>query len=406
MWKVSALPPAGSDELRVSGRSGFYRLTARQTYDFGRASEWISSWRIRFSDGALWPRNTPRTLESIDHNSNVPSKGTRFDRPELDVLRFLAFLMVFFSHAFHSRLFDGGGFGVEVFFLLSAYLITTLLLLEKEKTGDIAAGRFYARRIFRIWPVYYLTLLVAVGLRIAGRDGMTGRFLALFLLPIGNWACVTWGFPNSLIAPLWSVSVEEQFYLAWPFLMRRWLYRLPQIAIGLILVACAARGVLVWIGAGRTATWCNTFAQLDSIATGALVGYYLNGRLPRISAFVRLIFASVSALAFPLAILYGDVSGVKCLATYPIVTAASLGLLLAFLGLPVPNRLWLRYPGKISYGLYAYHLAVLRILPQFRHRWLVALLLTGLIAAISYELLERPILRYKERFAIIRSRAA
>src|SRR4051794_34270800 len=106
----------------------------------------------------------------------VPNKGSkRFYRPELDVLRFLAFLLVFLTHgprlsqdSWFGRVYDDvaqiGVYGLSLFFFLSSYLITELLLQEKERTGRIHLKAFYIRRILRIWPLYFAGLLIGVAL--------------------------------------------------------------------------------------------------------------------------------------------------------------------------------------------------------------------------------------------------
>ncbi len=194
-----------------------------------------------------------------------------FYRPELDVLRFGAFLLVFLSHAFGRihLISYGGGYGVDVFFALSSYLITTLLLAEKERTGTIRAKDFYIRRGLRIWPLYFVFLLLIVPLsHFALHDHLNRKYLALFAIGLGNWACVFWGFPSSIAAPLWSVSVEEQFYGVWPFVAKRFFRHIPALACALLLVANASRVWLVTHGASHTAVWCNTLARLDPIAGG------------------------------------------------------------------------------------------------------------------------------------------
>ena len=165
----------------------------------------------------------------------------RFYHPELDVLRFFAFLMVFLHHAFpHDPRFwttlgvpsflahivagigATGAFGVSVFFVLSSYLITELLLREKDLMGTLDVRSFYIRRILRIWPLYFAFLALAVVLQwIVPGQHVTLRAGLWFSLLAGNWFIVFHGFPSSVIFPLWSVSIEEQFYITWPAIVRR-----------------------------------------------------------------------------------------------------------------------------------------------------------------------------------------
>ena len=162
-----------------------------------------------------------------------------------------------------------GGFGVEVFFVLSSYLITTLLLREADaaRTGSTCLP-FWLRRVLRIWPLY-LGVLFAYALLV----GVPTRLLVAFALFAGNWGMAAWpGMPTSLY-PLWSVSVEEQFYLAWPLILSA----VPRRRLR--MTACGsdrgrrrhARRVVRLGRVNVSAVWMNTAAHLDAIGVGALV---------------------------------------------------------------------------------------------------------------------------------------
>src|SRR5215471_1369228 len=185
------------------------------------------------------PSPIPRLAE-IDSRSAEPRPAPRFYKPELDVLRFFAFLFVFFHHTTPNEAPDyaaylrpdladwpasvarAGALGVDLFFALSSYLITELLLRESELSGTLDVKSFYTRRILRIWPLYFFFLAVSafVTPRIIAGDQLSVPYLLLFVFLLGNWACALRGFPSSTAAPLWSVSMEEQFYLAWPLILR------------------------------------------------------------------------------------------------------------------------------------------------------------------------------------------
>ncbi len=162
--------------------------------------------------------------------------GQGFYHPELDSLRFFAFFAVFLLHAFyqpvtgtavyHLSVWDfvrhsvvgSGAFGVDLFFVLSAYLITELLLREKGERGVVSVPAFCARRVLRIWPLYFFFLALAYFVPILNPGHLLFRWKgpAWFSLLGGNWSVVAYGWPDSIIVtPLWSVSVEEQFYLLW-----------------------------------------------------------------------------------------------------------------------------------------------------------------------------------------------
>ncbi len=167
-----------------------------------------------------------------------------FYRPELDGLRFFAFLGVYIAHSlspdsayyiahhvpgasFIASAVSAGKFGVDLFFFLSAYLITELLLREKERFGAINLRSFYLRRILRIWPLYLLGLLIAVLLPLVfPAQSFPLRYVLAFLLVSGNWVLslrsagiLSIAGPASVMFILWSVSFEEQFYLFWPLIM-------------------------------------------------------------------------------------------------------------------------------------------------------------------------------------------
>ena len=164
------------------------------------------------------------------NQSHVPvplirlAAADRFYRPELDVLRFFAFLSVFLYHglpglvntrhsgvvaqaALYETIIKGAGrFGVCLFFLLSAYLITELLCRERANTGTIHVGSFYSRRILRIWPLYFAFLFAGVLLGLAIQDyRIEPHRIEAFLLLSGNWYVARIGCSANPIAPLWSI---------------------------------------------------------------------------------------------------------------------------------------------------------------------------------------------------------
>lgn len=342
----------------------------------------------------------------------APVRTDRFHRPELDALRFGAFLLVFLHHALPhaSAAYTGlppvaaqalaaigraGALGVDLFFALSAYLITELLLREHRTTGRLDIRAFYARRILRIWPLYFFALLILAPLmRFAdSSDAMPASYTAAFLLLAGNWACALGGYPASSFALLWSVSIEEQFYLAWPWLMRVSPRGIAKIAIGMLAIATAMRVILAFDHAAHPAVWCNTLARLDPIAGGALLAFQLRGAVPRWTRLVRALVLSGGALGLLAAGGFGDRDGWGSLISYPVAAGAAVAILAGMLGLGGSRVL--SYLGRISFGLYVFHVAVLRIAPNA----FFGLPLTIVSAALSYRYLESPFLRLKERFA-------
>src|SRR5215213_1162701 len=242
---------------------------------------------------------------------------TRFRyHPELDVLRFAAFLAVFMHHALprDAGLYirnglspaatqwlltakEAGAFGLDLFFALSAYLITELLLREHATRGSFSVSAFYIRRALRIWPLYFtfLALTVFVIPTILPRENFGSAYIASFAFFVGNWVCASKGIPFSVAGPLWSISVEEQFYIGWPLLLRFFgINRIKQLAIGMLLLALITRVVLVVYGVKHPAVWCNTLARLDPIALGAILAFVLRGRAPQIRNSLRLALVGLS----------------------------------------------------------------------------------------------------------------
>jgi peptidoglycan/LPS O-acetylase OafA/YrhL len=358
----------------------------------------------------------------------------------LDVLRFFAFLGVFLFHAyvgtravqdgprwiaFANHLNYAGVFGVDLFFVLSAYLITELLLREKRQFGKLNIQAFYLRRILRIWPLYFF----AIGLGLIpffNRDhAFTSRYATAFLLLAGNWSIVAWGWPAgyTVVSPLWTVSIEEQFYLLWPPIVRKIsAASLAYVAIAMLVLASTMRAVMVAIHAGPFSIWCNTLCRLDPIALGILVAVVLRGRIPNFSIGTRLGLLLGGTLPVVLVANFWNIVSPKSLEWipnllgFPIVAVGCTLILLATLGISVQPRRALVYLGRISYGLYVYHFMAASITASFlihgpitHFRWLllrkcVALAVTVLLASVSYALLEKPFLNLKKRFELVGSR--
>ena len=371
-----------------------------------------------------------------------PRAARRFYYPQLDTLRFLAFAGVFADHAYFETAGQwtarpawytpdwwigsaliSGAFGVDLFFVLSSFLITSLLIQEIDTRGRLDVRAFWIRRLLRIWPLYFSFLLVA-GLI----QHVPWQSLILFGLFAGNWAALWYDSHPFVIGPLWSVSVEEQFYFAWPLVLalvpRR---RLPWVCVGLVACSLAVRSALLALGGTHHTIWVNTFARLDPIAIGALLGLGWHARHIELGAAARWALAaggvvatvlSVGWLAYvlphpplPVSTPRGIVviHFLSALLIYPVVAVACGAIILAFLT-GHASRLAhpvLVYLGRISYGLYVFHLAALRTVPSLWWPWRLALafLLTLLAAALSYRLLEQPFLRLKDRFAHVRSGA-
>src|SRR5687767_5472241 len=299
-----------------------------------------------------------------------------FYHPELDVLRFFAFLAVFMHHALprDARLYaakgfspvvteflltakEAGAFGLDLFFALSAYLITELLLREHATRGTFSVSAFYVRRALRIWPLYFvfLALTVFVIPTIIPAERFGPIYIVSFALFVGNWVCATNGLPFSVASPLWSISIEEQFYIGWPLLLRFFgMSRIKQLAIAMLVLAVVTRVFLAVVGVEHPGVWCNTLARLDPIALGAILAFVLNGRAPRIGNAVRLVMCVVALACWWLIGRYLGQDGPTSVATYGLSALASVVLLAAVLKTDAPllrvrPLSWLVYLGRISY---------------------------------------------------------
>ena len=359
--------------------------------------------------------------------STLPStkERGRFYRPELDIVRLLAFLAVFSTHssrpsgdAFYTYriIADAGNFGLSLFFVLSAFLISTLLLREKDIAKTVSIQNFYRRRILRIWPLYFLALAFAAfwSFRLGHLGTEKWWFLAALVMG-GN--IVQW--PGNLAGHLWSISVEEQFYVVWPsavrFLNRRNLARLA------LLIVIGANAALIYYGIKgipQEQAWGNTLVQFESFAAGTLLALLVESPRTWPSTFwLRIPLALAVPFIWYAVVRYLRIKedGIRtvgpaslCLG-YVLVSASSCLLIYALLGSTRWPRLAV-YLGKISYGLYVLHIPALYFVNNCLHqvspflRRPLALLLTVILATISYRFFESPFLRLKQRFEIVPSR--
>lgn len=368
-------------------------------------------------------RVRPEVLRAPQPRRTPQANKASFYRPELDCLRFFAFLAVFVHHTlpkdydfyvshhlprFLANIPYAGAFGVDLFFCLSSYLITELLLREKDKTGHLNVKAFYVRRMLRIWPLYFSFVLFAYGLTFivpTERFSMAQLFMFLFLM--GNWAELFGGI-ESCVAPLWSVSIEEQFYLLWPLVVRKASRKqIMQICFGMIGVALVWRSFIqTHLNAPHLMIWNGTFSHLDTISYGILVSVI--GVTDKIPGWKRIGFALAGVTAWVFAASLRERGD----AMMALVALGSVAILRAGIGLDLKQRYLVRL-GMVSYGLYVYHEFFLnrfnQILPNthgwgFITWWVLSLGSTMLVALVSYRFLESPFLKLKEKFAVVKSR--
>jgi peptidoglycan/LPS O-acetylase OafA/YrhL len=357
----------------------------------------------------------------------------RYYRPELDALRAFAFMSVFCCHApieihgFHT-IAAAGMFGMCLFFMLSAYLIVNILLREKETSGTVHLKAFAVRRILRIWPLYFLVLFSAY---FAGRIWpsihIPGQAVLAFSFLMGNVYSVRHGF-LPVITPLWSLSVEEQFYIAIPALARfggrRALYTICVVTIAV------SYATLIWLGMRGTifavGVWANSFVQFQFFAAGALIALISYNRRFTPHRFSRIALCFLCAVCWFSSIRFCHVASwvpstpSQLVFGYLLALVGTTAIFMAVVDVKVHIPRSLVYLGKISYGLYLFHVAWLALVFDTFDQWhpmayftrhttqgsLLALCGTIAMAAFSYHFFERPILKYKERFETIHTRAA
>jgi len=343
--------------------------------------------------------------------------------PQLDALRALAVLAVMVHHFLPIDRYIPtdyvtlGFLAVRLFFVLSGFLITGILLSYRSDERGNALRRFYLRRVLRIFPIYYLTLFIALALQV--RAIQQGAFWHLTYL--SNYVAPfhpEWMGPAS---HFWTLAVEEQFYFVWPFIIlftpRKHLIWtiVSTIALAVLFRAFALFVLSVPIDVAGIFT----FATLDSLGGGALLALFhyderLRTRLPILMKWFLIAGLGILTLT---TLLYIFNKGYRILHTL-----LCLGISLVFVVLiekaargfrgkaktMMENPVML-YIGRISYGLYVYHNFMLAIVlyyllkrtavPDYRLVAVLATVSTFATAIVSWHLIERPLAQLKNRFS-------
>jgi peptidoglycan/LPS O-acetylase OafA/YrhL len=337
--------------------------------------------------------------------------------PQLDGVRGVAILLVMFHNAsgkfptLHLQgLFANGWMGVDLFFVLSGFLITGILIDTKQSEGYL--GNFYARRCLRIWPLYYsLIFFMFVVLPFLSRSEGKAVF---------ERSSPWWAYPlflqNFLISPVstaatgalgvtWSLAIEEQFYLVWPWVVRFCSYaQLRRIAVA---VMCLSPALRLYLSGHHVDLYTNVFCRLDGLMAGALLALVVRADNFRPSKFIKHSWLSL-LIAAPLAFLIEALHARWVVFSLSAVASAAFVYLSLFsaqkwLRVGLTNR-FMVYTGTISYGLYLLHkipFGMVEALRLDRYPLLVMptiLLASYAAAALSWHLLEKPFLRLKRFF--------
>lgn len=358
--------------------------------------------------------------------SSGPTSDTtqRQHWPTLDGLRGIAVAMVLVTHLpsepaaqiqrFLPQLMQMGGYlGVDLFFVLSGFLITRILLSDRER--GVPLRFFLARRCLRIFPVYYLLL----ALNAVFAPDMALVWCATYLSNY-YFAFVD---DNSLLRHTWSLCVEEHFYMLWPLLAHRLAPRVSRRALfGLmgLSLASSAYFVAAQVPHAASLVYQGTLSRVWSLALGAMVAYSAWGSSARPPRWVIVACAGLGCSFAALAIVLGALrlTPPAYLAMVPGYSLLSLSALLASLASTPKDWLGraltvapLRYTGRISYGLYLFHPFAYRALMsplgermslEFLGRAALGVAAAFIAATVSFYLFERHILKLKSHFVMPR----
>jgi peptidoglycan/LPS O-acetylase OafA/YrhL len=353
--------------------------------------------------------------------------------PSLDGLRGMAILFVMLYH-FHFvfrddsgfgywifRVFNFGWCGVDLFFVLSGFLITGILLDAKGRTGYFR--NFYIRRALRIFPLYYLFLLAVIGLLypFSSRSLHFGPWTFWYLTYLSNWK-ENHGFGDLFLSHLWSLAVEEQFYLVWPLAI--WITPkrgFPVVCVSAIVTAPVLRFAMLAHGSDAESIYRLTLTRMDALAMGALVAWLFRSHywllLKKNAALVALISLLGVAITFTvdqgpewggLIITFGDSLLILLFASV-VVLCIRESSLAAWLSIS-----WIRQLGRYSYSMYLFQEIVtlgftpkiLRFAEGSSSPFVIKLLfipaamaVTFVCGVLSWKLLEQRVLVLKDRLA-------
>lgn len=350
-----------------------------------------------------------------------------------DALRFFAFFKVFLLHlpintfAWFSFVKAGGGLGVEFFFVLSGFLITFISLTEKKKTNGFNVKSFFMRRILRIWPLYYAMVAFAfltpfildmIGLNYSNEGYEPEPLFSLLFLE--NYKMIIENqMPNvSPLGVMWSLCIEEHFYIIWAvalFLVS--IKRFP-IFLGISIgISFISKILFTQFSLGHS----DIFTNIDLFCYGAIPAYLLVVKREKLEQFIdsisafkkRLIVIALIGMVLVNPLILNEGIGLYFHTT--LFGLVFMSLLLLFLGTSnfgISNGSFLSKLGKISYGLYLFHIIIINLLIRIFEKYemdlsswftalsffIIALCLSIFFSYVSYRFFEKPFLRLKNKF--------
>lgn len=362
-------------------------------------------------------------------------------QPRLDGFRGLCVAAVFL---FHAQFLDFGWIGVQAFFVLSGFLITAVLLEGKQSadTGWAYFRDFYARRALRIFPVYFVYIgVIAWGLPLAWpamadaiRAHVPDHLFGLLTYTY-NFSRLDGSPASPFFGHLWSLSIEEQFYFAWPLcvlLLRR--EALVRLCVGLVVAGPVVRAISAFLSVDDARTiYFLTTSQVDAFAAGALLTLAPHSALARHITGVPLRWATLGVLlATAIVAVLSVMSHVKLTALgwplympnfgasiwgYTVLNLWFMVLLANIGAVPLVGNAAIRRLGRVSYGFYIFHFPMLwafyTLSGAARGTFtalnigvsIAAFIATWLAAEASFKFVERPFLRLKDRFGASRASA-
>ncbi len=377
----------------------------------------------------------------------MEQKSEKVFFPNLDGLRFLAFFIVLLRHCgfteyehiqnnvyyefIRKNIFYNGALGVNFFFVLSGFLITYLLLNEKSIFKKVSVGAFYVRRILRIWPVYYLVLIIGFVLlpffkSMMGINESVNANPWYFIFYLSNFHSVYLNPPDSpVLDRLWSIAVEEQFYLVWPLVIGLFSVRaLPYIFSLLLIISGVFRFIYV---ADINYIATHTIVSMSDLVIGSWAAYLCFTNEKFLSFFKNLSKFKIGIiyflLLFPLLFREAYLPYIK----YPLLFEMINGLLFCLVILEqnysknsffkMSNFKWISKWGVWTYGLYCYHAfgiyAAILISKKLGFNTttfnvlvtdtLIALTVSLLISWFSYKYFETPFLRLKNKLQKVKA---
>ncbi len=366
--------------------------------------------------------------------------------PHLDPLRFVAAFMIIVAHAFEGwrgwfgpnkillasngvdfnnfgtiviRFISNLNIGVDIFFLISGFLITFILIKEKDKLGYISLKKFYIRRLLRIWPLYFFLIAIAPFLVKWLESTPNPDYLSTIFF-YNNFHSITdnnWTFP---FAHFWSICVEEHFYIFWPlviaFTPKKYL---PSVFAVIIFISISFKFiVMMYLDNKWYQLYLNTLCRIDVMIIGAFMAYFHS--IKNFKLNVPFIIRMLTYLLFIGLLFFDEFNDYSTTFAALFKKYTYIGLFgFAFLLYNFNSKSFLRfkpnsiihYFGKTSYGIYMYGNIILliiikKIIIHFGlynpyYYWLIIITTSIIVPIISYELLEKPFLKLKNKFSNI-----